>query len=130
MTNNDYTVISSMIFNNSVFVNLSLNNGKFIIIGSQYSAPSSNIDFDCNEWSACFPDFDSVLLRGDFNVHLCAMGYARENERSSSFLEHLISNSLFIMNNPDSCHTWVGESRKGRPDLTLEGAEICGNLSS
>lgn len=129
-TNNDYVVISASVFNNSVFVNLSLKDATSIIIGSQYSPPSSDIDVDCNEWSSAFPDFERILIGGDFNVHMKSLGYARENQRTEEFIEHLVTNNLFIINDPDSDYTWSVDDRHGRPDLTLGGADICGSIVS
>lgn len=111
-TNNNYTVISTVKFDNSIFVNLSLKDGGYIIIGSQYSSPSSNIDTDCTAWSAVFPDYEKILLAGDFNVHIKDLGYSRENTRTEEFMEHLVTNGLFIMNDPEAPHSWIVDKKR------------------
>lgn len=127
-TNTDYTVVSSLTLNNSVFVNLSLDKAQFIIIGSRYSSPSSDIESDFDEWTSQFPFTDNLLIGADLNVHLKALGYAREDHRTESFLEMLVVNNLHILNDPQSEHTWVVDKRQGRPDVTLGGADICNDL--
>lgn len=127
-TNLDYTVVSSLVNNNSVFVNLSLDDNRTLVIGSQYSPPSSDIDDDFEEWVNFIPETDNVLIGADLNVHLKALGYARENKRTETFLEHLIVKNLFLLNDPQADHTWTKEDMKGRPDVTLGGTDICNDL--
>lgn len=107
---------------------MSLVDNKFITIGSQYSAPSSDLDVDFEEWCDHFTTFDDLLLGGDLNTHLTSLGYAREDGRSKILLDFLMSNGLFIINDPEADHTWQVEDRKGRPDLTLGGAGICESI--
>lgn len=95
-TNTDYTVVNTLKLNNSVFANLTLDNDKFIIIGSQYSSPSSDLENDFDEWTSELPITDNLILGVDLNVHLKALGYAREDLRTETFLETLVANNLFF----------------------------------
>lgn len=122
--------MGSLKLNNSVFVNLSLVNGKCLTIGSHYSAPSSDLEKDFEEYGYSFPDFKDILIGGDLNVHLKAMGYAREDARTDTLLDFIMANNLFILNDPDSDYTWLVDERKNRPDLTLGGTDVCNNLAS
>ena len=51
--NTNLVHIKTMAFDNSVFVNFSFED-KNIIIGSQYTAPSMDLDFDLKQWSDFF----------------------------------------------------------------------------
>lgn len=58
----DYTVISTLVLRNSVFVNVNLANGDCLTITSQYSPPSSDFDQDIEEWSSRILNYDYVLI--------------------------------------------------------------------
>lgn len=129
LTNKDYAVIKSLVLNNSVVVSLNVCNSKLLLC-SQYSSPSGDIDNDFAELSDSFPDFDDMLIAGDFNVPLLDLGYTRQTERSEIFLEHLTDKNLAIINDLDATHTFVQGSLRGKPDLTLGGINICNKVSN
>lgn len=109
-------------------MNLSLEDDTFVVIGSQYFPLSADINTDFDKWVTRFPETDNVVLGADLNVNLKALGYAREDDRTESFLEHLVANNLFLLNDPQAEYTWTKEKRKGKPDVTLGGTDICNDL--
>ena len=60
-------------FENSVFVNFTFED-KNVIIGSQYTAPSKDLDTDLKQWTDYFTSTDNLLIGGDFNSHLHSWG--------------------------------------------------------
>lgn len=118
IVNKGFISIECFKVTNTVFISLNLTD-RIIYIGSQYSPPSGNIDQDFAEWTGLFPDFDNILIGGDFNVPLLNLGYSRENERTDFLLESLIDNGLAIMNDTDAPYSFVQGDISGRPDLTL-----------
>lgn len=129
ITNSDFHVIETLTLNNTVFISLQTVEGT-LFIGSQYSAPSGNIENDFNEWTQIFRDFDNMIIGGDFNVPMRSLGYTREDGRTEVLLEHIINYSLTILNDPDAEHSFVQGDLKGRPDLTIAGLNICPALVS
>lgn len=128
-TNPDYVTIMNVALPNSVAVSICVT-GDPIVLVSQYSSPSSNIDLHFNDLKNHFNNFDKVLIAGDFNVPLLEFGYTRQTERSETFLEHLVSCNLKIVNDVDAPHTFIQGDLKGRPDLTLAGIDICQKIDS
>lgn len=61
----EYTVVSTLVLKNSVFVNVNLANGDCLTIASQYSPPSSDFGEDLEEWSSKIMKYDYVLIGGD-----------------------------------------------------------------
>lgn len=129
ITNRDYICLEALKLTNSIFINLNVSN-TVLYIGSQYSAPSADLDSDLSEWSNIFKDFDNLVVGGDFNAPLVSMGYTRENNRSEELMEHLMLYSLSICNDPEAPHSFVQGSITGRPDLTLLGLNLCDKIES
>lgn len=129
IANTDYHVLETLKLGNSVFISLQTASGT-IFIGSQYSAPSGDIENDLHEWTHIFKDFDDLIIGGDFNVPMRSMGYTYENARTEALLDHIMNYSLTILNDPDADHTFIQGESKGRPDLTVAGLNICQNLIS
>lgn len=78
-TNKDYAVIKSLALNNSIIISINVCNSKLLLY-SQYSSPSGDIDKDFVELSNNFSNFDDMLIAGDFNVLLLDLGYTRQTE--------------------------------------------------
>lgn len=129
ITNRDYAVISNLALDNSITISLNVND-DVIFICSQYSPPNNDINKDFMDLGTHFNKFDKILIAGDFNVPIMDLGYARQTERTEIFLEHLVEKQLRIMNDVTAPHSFVQGTRKGRPDLTLGGLEICDKLNN
>lgn len=123
VTNMDYVAVQSLVMNNSVFIALNVFNEK-LFLGSQYSAPSSDLEADLEEWSNVFPEFSKVLVAGDFNAHLLSLGYSRQDPRGQGLVDQLMFNNMMILNDLDAPHTFVQGDLTGRPDLTIGGTFI------
>lgn len=122
-TDKSMKCVLSLQTNHSVFITVTLTKYA-IVLGSVYSAPSSNIDLDMSCWINHFKDCSRLLVGGDFNVPLLTFGYTREEERSEIFREYLMISCLRILNDPTAPHSYQQDDRKGRPDLTLAGVEL------
>lgn len=90
ITNPDFHIIETLKLNNVVFISMQTVSGT-IFIGSQYFAPSGDIDNDLSEWTQIFRDFDDIILGGDFNVPMRSMGYTREDRRTEALLDHIMN---------------------------------------
>lgn len=126
-TNKDYVGLEILKLSNSVFISLMVKD-SVIYIGSQYSAPSGDLEEYLDEWSGVFKDFDNLVIGGDFNVPLLSLGYTRENDRTVVLMEHLLMYSLSICNDPEAPSSFVQGSLLGRPDLTLLGLNWCDKI--
>lgn len=128
-TNKTMNCVVSLRTNNSVFITVVFEQIT-IVMGSVYSAPSSDIDLDMSSWLNYYMNCDKMLIGGDFNVPLISYGYTGENERSEIFQEHIMTSNLKILNDPGAPHSFVQGERKGRPDLTLAGVDVIEFLDS
>lgn len=95
-TNPDYIALESFVSDNCVFISLNTRNG-IVFIGSYYSPPSGDLDVELTEWSGLFPNFDNIVIGGDFNVPFQTLGYSRDSERTDILLEHIYTNNLCII---------------------------------
>lgn len=121
--NQDYRVVESMKFNNSVFVNIKVH-ARNLIIGSQYTSPSSDLSQDIEDWKNVFEDTSNLIIGGDFNVPLLQLGYVRESERTDILLNNLMLNQMVIVNDSDAPHSFTQGRIRGRLDLTIAGINI------
>lgn len=123
-------MVSSLVLNSSVFVNLSVKDHSSIIIASQYSSPSADLGIDFDEWLDSYPDYENLIMGADLNVRMKVLGYAREDHRTEIFMHTLVSNNLFLINDPDASHSWQVDDRKGHPDVTIGGIGVCNKISA
>lgn len=83
-----------------------------------------------DSYSVYFLDYNRILIGGDFNVPILDFGYTRQTDRTETFLEHLSTKHLYILNDPDAPSSFVQRSLSGHPDLTLGGNEIRDHLEN
>lgn len=81
LTNIDFVCINNLALDNSVFITLEVN-CAVLFIGSQYSAPSGDIYYEMDAYSAHFLDYDRILILGDFNLPRFEFGYTRLTDRT------------------------------------------------
>lgn len=91
---------------------------------------SGDLDDDLQAWSTFFPSYENILVGGDINVQLISLGYTRENNRTNELSEHLSTNNMIILNDPDAPASFVQRDRSGRPDLTLGGMNILDSIEN
>lgn len=122
--------VQSLQTDNSIFINLTTKLDKFKI-GSQYTKPSGNIQRDLEDWSQALQITPNLILGGDFNAHLRACGYARNNAKGDILLDYLIGKSLTIINDPDSEETFTLDKKKGKPDsMRINPKGSCESMGS
>ena len=128
ITNPNLIYIHVKSFNNSVFINVTMKNNDNILIGSQYTAPSSNLDQDMKDWTDFFANTNNLIIAGDFNAHLKTWGYRRNDERGEIFMDYIALNDLVILNDPCQLYTLKEGHKKGNPDFTLGGHYIVDHM--
>lgn len=96
---------------NSIFININTTD-HHLTIGSQYTRATGNLDHDLLEWSNNFPSCDKLLIGGDFNAHITAWGYKRNNNKGETLQDYIALNDLCILNDPESDKTYYSVSHK------------------
>lgn len=95
LTNKDFICINSMVTSNTVNINLNVEN-EILIVGSQYSPPSGDINEGFDSWINCFQDCADMILGNDFNVQFQFLVYKRDDEGSQMLSKYFISNNFSI----------------------------------
>ena len=121
--------VQTMNFDNSIFVNFSFERRNFIL-GSQYSAPSKDLEHDLKQWSDYFPETDNLIIGGDFNSHLTSWGYSHSDDWGEILLDYIALNDLTILNDPEVPYTYREGNKIGTPDFTLGGINVLEFLDS
>lgn len=98
--------------NNSVSVNLLTSEG-YITLGSQYSAPSSNLKEDLTDWECRKGLSRKLLVLGDFNAYSKLWGYAEDDDRGSHVINHMSSQKLIVVNDPYCKPIFQSKNKKG-----------------
>lgn len=114
--------IQSNVFDNSVFINPNIKNDS-IKLESQYSVSSGVIISDLEDWSNNISNCNNLILGGDFNAHLQAWGYKKNNARGEAVQDYISLNDLYVINDPKIESRYQINNIKGNPDLQLRGLE-------
>lgn len=120
-TNKAFAIVKGLVTHNAVFITLTLKIGP-LILGSVYAPPLGNLDNDLS-WINYYHNCTRIVVGGDFNVPLKMLGYSREDGRTETFTEYLMTTDLRMVNDCDAPHSYVQDDRTGRPDLTLLGVD-------
>lgn len=109
---------------NSVAANLQLQNGEKLLIVSQYSAPSGNLESDLEKWKNCLPLDKNFILMGDLNARNALWGYSRNDGRGEVILDFCFEKDLVVINDKTQPPSFYMNENKGYPDMTIASSDI------
>lgn len=118
--NKSLIVNKQQTFKTAAFVTIQTTT-KTYIIGSQYCAPSGDINQNINEWidPLLISNNPNILIMGDFNASAPAWSQNNLNQRGRKLQNFLLRHSLIVFNDPDSPPTYDRDGRLGWIDLLI-----------